>query len=279
MESIKRNVRLGTSELCSKIEIPLISGGYLSGRKILVTGGGGGIGYSIAEACARNGASVVICGRNKERLEASAENISRITQNSCVYPHPLDIQNIQTYVEKLEEAEKLFGGQPDTLVNSAGVFGGSNLGTTAETDYDKVLDTNLKGTYFFTQAFSNRLISSGIQGNILNISSSSGVRPAISPYMLSKWGLIGLTEGLAKKLIRHGIVVNGIAPGPTATPMLKKDGSDLSNPKSMTGRYIAPEEVANLAVFLISSMGRMIVGDTIFMTGGAGTLTLDDVNY
>ena len=119
-----------------------------------------------------------------------------------------------------------------------------------------------------------------IQGNILNIASSSSLRPGNSPYILSKWGVRSLTLGMAKTLIPYGIVVNGLAPGPTNTPMLFKDDYDgielSSNP---SGRYGTSEEVANLAVILVSSLGRLIVGDTLFMTGGAGVLTFDDVEY
>ena len=91
---------------------------------------------------------------------------------------------------------------------------------------------------------------------------------------------MGLTEGLAKKLIPYDIVVNGIGPGPTPTPMIKMDpNGDYTKPNSPAGRFIIPEEVSNIAVFLLSNMGRMIVGDTIFVTGGVGTLTKDDMKY
>lgn len=119
-----------------------------------------------------------------------------------------------------------------------------------------------------------------IKGNILNISSSSGIRPAVSAYALSKWGIQGLTLGLAKSLAPYGIVVNSIAPGPTATPMLL--GNDIQNinrPRLPSGRYAMPCEIANMAVMLVSEMGRTIVGDTIYMTGGAGLITFDDIDY
>ena len=117
-----------------------------------------------------------------------------------------------------------------------------------------------------------------IHGNILNIASSSSLRPANSPYIVSKWGIKGLTLGLAKMLIPYDIVVNGIAPGPTATPMLHRDEmqgiEDDSNPMK---RLVSPIEIANMAVVLTSGLGRSIVGDTVYMTGGAGVITIDDV--
>ena len=87
---------------------------------------------------------------------------------------------------------------------------------------------------------------------------------------------------MAKKFIRDGIVVNGIAPGPTYTPMLVGESigeKDLTLDSNPAGRYTTPEEIANGALFLVSDMGKMIVGDIIYMTGGAGVVTVDDINY
>lgn len=167
----------------------------------------------------------------------------------------------------------------DILVNNAGVnFKGMPNAT--EDEYDKVLDTNLKGVFFLSQMFGKYMVTNGIKGNILNIASSSSLRPADSAYTLSKWGIRGLTLGLAKSLAKYGITVNGIAPGPTATPMMIKDGqTDMSLGRLPLGRYIMPEEISNMAVLLVSDMGRSIMGDIIYMTGGAGILTYDDVPY
>ena len=142
------------------------------------------------------------------------------------------------------------------------------------------MDTNLKGPFLLTDLFATYLINNGIKGNILFVASSSSLRPAINPYTLSKWGIRGLVLGMAKKLIRHGIVVNGVAPGPTATPMMKKEKTaDLSLPNNPSGRYTTPEEVANIALVLVSDMGRQIVGDIIYISGGAGVITYDDIHY
>lgn len=207
--------------------------------------------------------------RERERGEESRTNIIQI-----------DISKTETVIDAINTAaENIATKKIDILVNNAGIIKGQNIGNTNGSDFDIAINTNLKGTYFMCQEFANYLTANQIKGNILNISSVSGIRPAISPYMLSKWGINGLTKGLAKKLIRHGIVVNGIAPGPTATEMLKCDGSDLTHPLSPAGRYVTPEEVANLAVFLISDMGRMILGETIVISGGCGNLTYEDMSY
>ena len=82
---------------------------------------------------------------------------------------------------------------------------------TNEKDYDTILDTNLKGVYFFSQEIAQYMIRKSIKGNILNIVSSSALRPAISPYIIAKWGERGLTLGMAKKYLPYGIIVNGLA--------------------------------------------------------------------
>lgn len=94
------------------------------------------------------------------------------------------------------------------------------------------------------------------------------------------WGGYGLTKGLAKILAPHGITMNGLAPDPTDTPMLMPNGINenisFNNP---LGRFEMPCEIANMAVFLVSNMGRAVIGDMVFMTGGSGVVTYDDVNY
>ena len=261
------------------VTVPLLSGEYLADRCILITGGATGIGYSIAEACLRNGADVIIAGRTLTKLENAKERLL-LSGKGKVGILTLDICNPETFNLKIKEAITLLDRKPDALVNCAGTEAGKAFGDTEISKFDTVLETNLRGTYFFCQACANYMIEWSIEGNILMISSASGVRPAISPYMLSKWGILGLTEGLAKKLIPYDIVVNGIGPGPTPTPMIKMDpNGDYTKPNSPAGRFIIPEEVSNIAVFLLSNMGRMIVGDTIFVTGGVGTLTKDDMKY
>lgn len=88
-----------------------------------------------------------------------------------------------------------------------------------------------------------------------------------------------MTLGMAKALIPYDIVVNGIAPGPTATPMLGLTGKNVHFPQNPSGRVVLPEEIANMAVILTSNIGRSVVGDIVYMTGGAGVITFDDAVY
>lgn len=255
------------------VYIPVLDGKILEGKTVLITGATGGIGMAIAKRCAENSAVVIIAGRNQNKISKVVNSL-----NNAV-PFVMDIQNIENMKQAfldLVEDKKL---KIDTLINCAGLQAGGVFGSTDSMGFDKTLNTNLKGTYFLSQIFSNYLIENNIKGNILNISSVSGCRPAISPYMVSKWGITGLTAGMAKKLIKYGIVVNGIAPGPVATGMMGLDGLNLDYDKAPAGRYSDPIEIANLAVFMVSSMGRMIVGDTVYISGGCGNLTFDDIEY
>lgn len=265
-----------------KVIIPCMEGHFLENRCALVTGGTSGIGYSIAESFLKNGATVIITGRSEEKLKKAKEKLLSSTNcdSNSIKTGILDICMISELQKNLDCIISNCTNKIDIFVNNAGVNGGNVFPNTREDEYDKILDTNLKGMYFVSQLFVKYMINNKIRGNILNVTSSSALRPAISPYIVSKWGERGLTLGMAKKYLKHGIVVNGIAPGSTSTAMLnKEDLNDLNCEHSPTGRYIAPEEIGNIATILVSDMGKMIVGDTIYMTGGSGIITYDDMEY
>lgn len=196
-----------------------------------------------------------------------------------MYTVKMDMTDITSFDDCLKEVLDK-AGKIDILVNNAGVLGGG-ISRCTEQEYDTILSTNLKGVFFLSQKVAHYMRDNHIEGNILNIASSSSLRPANSAYTLSKWGIRGLTMGLARTLAPYGIVVNGIAPGPTATPMIMSD-SHADNyylPRSLAGRYAMPCEIANMAVVLVSNMGRMIIGDIVYMTGGAGIINNEDVDY
>ena len=263
-----------------KVLIPILEGSFLKDRCALITGGSSGIGYSIASSFIKNGATVIITGRNISKLEEAKKSLikeckveeKKVLINSLDL---LDIKNMQKAFDKIVSNNKV-----DIFINNAGVNGGEVFPNTSIEDYNKVMDTNLKGMYFFSQIIADYMVKNKIKGNILNITSSSSLRPGISPYILSKWGEKSLTLGMAKKYLPYGIVVNALAPGNTSTSMVNKnDLSDLTCDYSPSKRFIAPEEIGNIATILVSDMGRMIVGDTIYMTGGSGVITFDDMNY
>ena len=256
----------------------------LNGRCALITGGSSGIGYAIAQAMLNAGASVIITGRNEAKLESSVAKLqASVKEGRCVEYESMDNSDVKTHKMHWNSIlQKVEGREIDILVNNAGTNSLTERwgGQISEEEYDSILNTNLKGTYFFSELVARYMIESKIQGNILNIASSSSLRPGNSAYILSKWGIRSMTLGMAKELMPYGIVVNGVAPGSTATPMLNKSESDnIYLSSSPLGRYSLPEEIANMAVILTSSMGRTIVVDIVYMTGGSGVITVDDANY
>ena len=255
--------------------------GLLQGRTALVTGGTSGIGSAIAKAFLKAGATVVITGRSQKKVNSAVQTIKdELGGLVPLYGLELNMKDAKTFGSKFKELLALVpAGQVDILVNNAGVSVDVHA-TSPEEEFDSVIDTNLKGVYFLSYRFAHYFKDNQIKGNILNIASSSSIRPATSAYGLSKWGVRGLTEGLARLLAQHGITVNGIAPVQTATPMM--DGVSTENiyhPTNLIGRYILPVEIANMAVILVSEAGRSIVGDIVYMTGGSGNVTNEDLPY
>lgn len=262
------------------INVPVLQSNLLNGRRALVTGGTGGIGYGIASAFLRSGAKVVITGRNESRIIETVKKLRfecDASDSDCVDGIVLDNCDVSSFEKQVTAVEQIFGSI-DILVNNAGLVKGDRIGSATESDFDEVMATNLKGAYFLSQCVTNRWKVNGVKGNVLNICSASSLRPGNSSYILSKWGLRSLTIGMAKDLIGSGIVVNGLAPGATATQHFIGDGSrGLEYKRNPVGRMATVEEIANLAVVLVSDLGRMVVGDILYASGGAGVVTFDDV--
>ena len=250
----------------------------LKGRNALITGGTSGIGYAIATSFVNSGASVCITGRDEGRIATACEVIRKCSLGGVVQGIVLDNREVDCFEEKLHLASEMMGGKIDILVNNAGVLG-CDFSHGSPAEFDNVLDTNLRAVFFLSQAMGHYMKNKNIKGNILNIASSSSLRPAVSAYTLSKWGVRGLTLGMAKSLAPYGITVNGLAPGQTATPMLNKTKDNIYNATNPLGRYILPEEIANATVFLVSDMGRAIMGDILYMTGGSGVFDNSDMDY
>lgn len=250
------------------VSVPVLESELLKGRVAVVTGGTSGIGFAIARRFLESGARVIITGRVRDRVSLACEKLKQY--GASVRGVVLDNGAIESFADFVKQI-----GSFDILVNNAGYVGGEGFGATSVNEYDKVLDTNLRGAYFLSQEVSNVWIKTGVMGNILNICSASSMRPGNSPYILSKWGLRSLTIGMAKTLIKHGIVVNGLAPGCTNTEQFSRDGY-IENQKNPSGRMVTTEEVANLAVVMVSSIARMVVGDILYVTGGGAITTIDD---
>lgn len=279
-DKLKRKIKTITFKKIP-VEIPTLYGEVLKGKVAVVTGGTTGIGFEIAKAFIHNGASVIITGRDSERIANAVVKLKKEignSENMFVCGEVLD----NTMTTQIEDRWKqilshIENKHIDILVDNAGVISKTHFGKTDEKDYNLVMETNLKGTYFLSEIVSNYMIENGIKGNILNISSSSALRPAVSAYSMAKWAIHGLTLGMAKKLSPYGIVVNSIAPGPTATRMLQSDNIiNINRMSSPSERYATASEIANLAVIMVSDMSKMLNGDTMYATGGCGLLTFDD---
>ena len=245
---------------------------FLGGKKVLVTGGSGGIGFAIAKKMVECGADVAIAGTSKSKLESRCAELGEGA--SWV---KADMTDVASFSAVVEESVRLLGGL-DTLVCSAGIhasYQGLDFLNVDEAQYDAIMSVNLKGTYFFCQAFAKNLIARSQPGHILLLSSQSALEPAWSPYRLSKHGVAEITKGMAQRLLEHGIVVNGIGPGPTATGMQPyEQGGSITTDGNPIKRYTMPEEIAEYAVMLVSGLGDTVVGDTLYMSGGRGIIEM-----
>ncbi len=251
---------------------PMNAQKILDGKVAMITGGSGGIGMAIATSFLQSGCKIILCGTNEEKLQKCCHELS---PEESVVGMVLDVTDISSFNSKVDYAVKAFPEQKiDILVNAAGIRAKLPFLKTTEEEYDSVMNVNTKGTYFMCQAMANYMINNNIHGHILNVTSSGALRPAWTPYQMSKWAVRGFTKGLADTLLPYGIIVNAIAPGPTATPMMgKKEGDDISKPGNPSGRYAMPSEIASLATFMVSDLGNMIVGDTFYITGGGGVIS------
>ncbi len=241
-------------------------GGILKKKRVLVTGGTGGIGLAIAKKCLSEGAQVVVSGRNAQKLEAVVRELDHSGLKAMVW----DVGDIDQMEEKLAKAMRLIDDRLDILVNNAGVLIMKPFLEVTEEIWDTVYSTNSKGLFFLTRAVSDMWIKRKAGGKILNISSSGGFLGAPHPYRMTKWDIVGLTRGLGVELLPYGILVNGIAPGMTATEMvgMKPHGNAYLANYPPSNRAALPEEIAELALFLMSDAANHIVGQTIICDGG-----------
>lgn len=239
----------------------------LTGRKILVTGGSGGIGGAIAAECAVRGADVMITGRNEAALRDACEKIGRRTQYIVC-----NLKELDACLGMFDEAVRRLGGL-DTLINNAGLLTAhdsrNDFLSVTEEEYEDTQKTNMKSVFFLCQRAVAYMKDQGIQGNILNIASEMGIRPIVTVYGMTKSAVVNFTRGLGMYYAKDGIVVNGIAPGPVTTKMMGyREGDKNHHPAMPNGRWACPEEIAELAAFLISPAARNIVGEVVVTDGG-----------
>jgi 3-oxoacyl-[acyl-carrier protein] reductase len=243
-------------------------GDLLSGKNVVITGASSGIGYAIAKKCLQENATVLCVARNQEKLLKAVENL-RIQTNSDKVKHLIwDISNVQIAEDKCAEAVELLNGTVDCLVNSAGATSPLNIENCSPSLWDSIFDVNLKGLFFETAEFVKQFKKQNIGGNIINIASQAGLNAQTRPYALSKAALIHFSTGLAKECVSLNIRVNTICPGPTASEMCVADPNGDLRGSGRGKRIFLPEEVAETALFLLSSASRSVTGEVIALNDG-----------
>ena len=239
----------------------------------IITGAQQGIGKAIAVKLASEGADIVVNWLDdKEKASEVADLVT--SQGRKVVMFKGDIgQNDQA--RNLVSVTMNAFGKIDVLVNNAGIYPRIPFFDITEKDWNKIIQTNLKGAFFCSQMVAKKMRDLGAGGNIINISSQaiSGLAKEGSVYSISKTALIGLTKTLAMELAPNRIRVNAIAPGLTDTDqprlgLTETEISDRAN-NSPLGRIVYPEEVAELAAFLASKKAAMITGQTHHINSGA----------
>ena len=245
----------------------------LEGKSIAITGGDQGIGRAIAERLAADGADIALCYRsNQSGAQEVVNEITKLGRRAAA---------IQCDVGKIEDGQRFISeavqqlGKLDILINNAGLERRADFWDVTEADFDAVLNVNLKGLFFLTQAFVHHRIQAKSGGKIINISSVHEELPFphFASYCASKGGVKMLTRNLSIELAPLGITINSIAPGAIATPINKNLLNDPAKLNALLRniplkRLGEPSDVASLASFLASDDSSYITGTTLFVDGG-----------
>ncbi len=248
-------------------------GNRLQGKVVAITGGSQGIGLAIAQRFAEEGANISFCYRsNKAGADEVVANIQKTGRKVAGFQY--DVSSVSEGQKFIADTAAQFG-KIDVLVNNAGLERRADFWDVTEADYDAVMNVNLKGLFFITQAFVKNRMAAKAGGKIINISSVHEELPFphFASYCASKGGVKMLNRNLSIELAPLGITINSIAPGAIETPINKnllndpaKLGALLENiPLKRLG---TPDDVANMAVFLASEESNYATGTTFFVDGG-----------
>lgn len=232
----------------------------LAGRVVVVTGASRGIGRAIAWAAARAGADLALLARGAEGLEETARGVREAGTRALAAPC-----DVADEASVKAAARAVHGTYPrvDVLVNNAGVFVSKPFLETSVEDWDRTLDVNLRGVFLCSRAFLPGMVARR-SGKVINVSSIHGRLgdERVTAQCASKFGVVGLTEALAREMREHGISVNAICPGTV-------DATGEAPPeRSPLVRRLVPDEVARLAIFLASDDADGITGSSLDVFGG-----------
>lgn len=246
----------------------------LSGRRALVTGGSRGIGQAVAIGLAREGADVVVSYRaDREAAEATAAAIRDLGRRAAIVQGDAAVR--ADVVRVVQQAVAALGGI-DLLVNNAGILRRTPFLEIEERDWDAILDTNLKGAFLVGQAVARHMVERGVEGSIVNLSSSAAVRPSpnLAHYSVSKAGVSMLTQAMAVELAPHRIRVNAICPGLVETDINRKDIEDAAFREGRLSRIPLrligePDDLVGAVVYLSSGAeARLVTGALLVADGG-----------
>lgn len=242
------------------------------GKVVIVTGATKGIGAGIAEMFAESGAALVIVSRNQAECESKAADL-RERFGVAAYAHSCDVKDLAS-IECLVRDTVDTMGRIDVLVNNAGVAVTKPAAELSEDDWDKVLDTNLKGMFFLSQMVGRHMIHEK-HGKIINLASMFGLvgDKGILPYLASKGGVIQITRGLALEWAKYNIQVNAVAPGYVVTSINHEElntervRSHIFS-KTPLRRYAEVREVAGTVMYLASDEASYVTGSVYAVDGG-----------
>jgi len=243
----------------------------LKGKRALISGSSQGIGFALARGLAQHGATIILNGRDNNKLHDAAQ----ILQNEG-FPATsaaFDVTNPQAVKQGVEKIETEMGGI-DILINNAGIQIRGALEDFDLEQWQRLLATNISGAFYLAQAVASYMIKRGA-GKIINIASvqSELARPNIAPYTATKGAIRNLTRGMATDWAKYGLQINALAPGYFKTPLNKVLVEDVEfsqwlAKRTPAGRWGEVEELVGAAVFLSSPASSFVNGHTLYVDGG-----------
>ena len=244
----------------------------LTGKGALVVGGGGGIGGAIAHALADFGARIAIADLSQDSASAIAASCQRESAGQS-YACTIDVTNPDQVIQVVKNVESAIG-QIDILVNSAGINIRKDVVDYTPADWFKIINTNLSGVFFVTQAVARGMLARGY-GRVISLGSVSSLmgHPQHAPYAATKGGIAIMTKAMATEWATKGVTVNAIGPAYTVTGLITELIHDPAKYQGIVdsipmGRLGKPEDIVGAAVYLASDAASFVTGQTIYVDGG-----------